>query len=128
MNINTTSGMVYSIPDNTNTNFEIIKTDIETGTQTAQYSSVKECTVKLRGFVKALKPYTIAKDVIAVLPTGFRPSAIRIFSIVARSCDPGYQPIWINILPSGEIKVVGLATPSADCNVYIPLDGIFFEV
>ncbi len=93
--------------------------------QSAGYSDVKECTVKLRGTV--LSPVLgipgCGVSVIFTLPAGSRPVARRIFSVViVNSCK--FIPAHLTIYPNGNVE---LNCSSISGLYYLALDGVFFE-
>jgi|SRR6187402_3844152 len=95
--------------------------------QKSQFSSVKECTVRLRGYVKLLKPYDNNKALIEVLPTGFTPPVVRSFATVVRAGTQSL-PAFIRVYSTGEVLLTGLPSISGDVDLEVSLDGIFFEV
>jgi hypothetical protein len=94
---------------------------IGSGFQLAQYSNVKECTIKLRGTV-VISGYNNSKEIIAVLPVA--PLSIKRFSVNILASS-GFKPSVIDIYPDGSVKL--FTVPNLSDSISVSLDGISFE-
>lgn len=94
--------------------------------QVAQYSSVKECSVRLRGGIKKLV-WDGGNTTIFTLPVGKRPEKIRWFHA---SADFGnsLEPATILIFPNGIVTIALSNSITTSEGATSSLDGIEFEI
>jgi hypothetical protein len=95
--------------------------------QLGSYSSVKECTVRLRGTIT--NNIGTTSSLIGVLPVGRRPAASRRFPVAAFIGNfpiPGIA--FVEIANNGEMTLFIQGLGSGVSLVTISLDGIFFEI
>lgn len=90
--------------------------------QTAEYSNVKECSVRLRGAITNTS--AALESVIFILPAGKRPQYIRTFSVNVIS-GASFLPGFLYIQPTGEVSLV-FNSPGGSGT--ISFDNIQFEV
>lgn len=94
--------------------------------QIAQYSNVKECSVKLRGTVQN-NSYSNTDKIIFTLPTGFRPLATRRFSVnISNGVSSVPTAIGFIYIYSDGTVVLEYTQPITGTTV-VSLDGIEFE-
>jgi len=92
--------------------------------QTVQYSNVKECIVKLRGFAFTSG---VLNNIIFTLPSGKRPLFTRRFSVnVTIPLNTNPIPSFVEINNAGEVSVIIGGNPS-NGSFLLSLDGIYFE-
>lgn len=95
--------------------------------QVAQYSNVKECTVRLRGTVINPSYHYLNDNVIFVLPSGLRPLHIRRFSVtVIKTSNATPFSGIIQINPDGSVILYSPYTSGE--SIIVSLDSIFFEI
>lgn len=94
--------------------------------QSVQYSSVKQCTVKLRGTAYN-NSYTNSSTLVATLPIGFRPLKTRRYSVnyIVYGGSSAVNPGIVEINNVGQIYFYSNNLTSG--NYLVSLDGIEFE-
>jgi len=97
------------------------------GFQTAQYSNIKECVVKLRGTV-INSLYTPSDTIIFVLPVGLRPLFDRRFSVnISNGISSAPSSVgFIYVRANGNVELQYTQTTSGA--TVVSLDNVSFEI